>query len=352
MSAFAAPQPAPQIYDRIARIAAATAKSDVAFVTIRVDRKLSIIGAHGIYVEDKKGGWDKGHDLIRIANITYVSNVKRDANFKGHPLLTAAPFTRNLLHVPVQGQHADVEGSISLVNIGMKWPMSAATIGILTDLAMLVGDAIKMDGAFPGAASSLLPDGGFSEQQAPAAAPAVDTSGQFLLATLLHKTSIRNRNDVAYITLRRWSKPIKTHQIKALAICKAKPDTQFVDAIANDIAKHVRKIFGSPRFDCVMPVPCGHSKTNDCLSVQIAKRAAQLLGVPFVDGLEGCNRPGTSHPRKNAQLAAPKLKTAQKFTSVLLLDDVATSGRHIELSVLTLRKIAEHITTISWIGAM
>lgn len=353
MSAFSAPQPLPEIYNRIARIAAATAKSDVAFVTLRINRKLIVIGTHGMYVRPQDGNWDPVQKLVRVANITFVANVKRDANFKNHPLLTAAPFSKNLLHVPVQGNDADVEAAISLVNIGMKWPLTATVTGILTELAMLVGDALRMDGTVSTRGNDQTAEAtdGFSETQTTTPdAAAVDTSGRFLLSTLLHKTSIRHRNDVVYITLRRWSKSIKNYQLKALTICKTNPDSKFVDAIAKEVATHVRQIFGGPRFGCVMPVPCGHSKTTDCMAVQIAKRVALILDVPFVDGLEGSSRPGTSHPRKNARLSAPKLKTARKFESVLLLDDVASSGRHIELSVLTLHKIAKHITAIAWIG--
>lgn len=353
MSAFAAPQPSPEVYNRIARIAAATAKSDVAFVTLRINRKLTVIGTYGMYVRPQDGNWDAVQKLVRVANITFVANVKRDANFKNHPLLTAAPFSKNLLHVPVQGHDADVEASISLVNIGMKWPLTATVTGILTELAMLVGDALKMDGTVTDRSRDPKAQEieGFCETRTTTSEePAVDTSGRFLLSTLSHKTSIRHRNDVAYITLRRWSKPIKNYQLKALTICKADPDSKFVDAIANEVATHVRQIFGGPRFGCVMPVPCGHSKTTDCMAVQIAKRVARILDVPFVDGLEGSNRPGSSHPRKNARLCPPKLKTAQKYDSVLLLDDVASSGRHIELSVLSLQDIAKHITAIAWIG--
>lgn len=350
MAAFAAPQPFSDIYHRLARIAAATAKSDVAFVTLRTERKFRIIGAYGIYVTNEDGNWDHGPKLVRVPNITFISNVQRDPNFTNHPLLAAAPFSRNLLHVPVQGQHADIEAAISLVNVGLKWPMTAAVTGILTELAMLVGDALKIDGARSEAREDRASAEGFSEEPHVCDGPAVDTSGRFLLSTLPHKVSVQKRNDVAYVTLRRWSKPIKSYQIKALAICKAGPDAHFVDAIAEEIAKHVRQMFGSPRFGCVMPVPAGHSKTEECLSVLIARCVAEKIDVPFVDGLAGDRRRGTSHPRKSARLSAPELKTAEKFDSVLLLDDVASSGRHIELAVKTLQKIGEHITAIAWIG--
>ena len=352
MNAIAAHQPFPQLYDRVARIAAATTKSEVAFVTVRMGRKLTVIGSHGVYFETKDGDWDGGPNVSRIGNMAFIPNVKRDANFKDHPLLTAAPFAKTLLHVPARRLRTDVEASITLINIDMKWPLTATITAVLTDLAMLIGDAIEMDTTFPELVDGAAHAGGFEEHRIESEEPSstTDTSGQFLLSTLLQRTSIRSRKEVAYITLRTWSKPIKTHQIKALAISKIRPDERFVECVATEIAQHVRKFFGNPRFSAVVPVPCGHCKHDGCLSVRIAKQVGQILEIQFVDALERENRQGSSHPRKNVGLRAPKLKTAQKFESILLIDDVATSGRHMELAVMSLRHISEHITAIAWIG--
>lgn len=357
-------EPHPVVFDRIARIAAATAKADVAFITLRVDHKLSIIGTFGIYLHKTQGNWDQGFDLVRRTSMSYIANVARDPNFKNHPLLKAAPYTRTLVHVPVQGRHADIEAAISLVNVGMKWPLSAATTAILTDLAMLVGDTLRHTNTIPDSAAtpasaSDTPQRGLMEA-APATPPAklsatdtaTDTAGQFLFATLKQKTSIRNRKDVSYITLRNWSATIKDHQIKALRIAKLNPDPQFVEDIADEICTQVRKLFGKAHFDGVAPVPCGHSKGNTCLSVLVSKKLASKLDVAFIDALRGVKREGSSHPAKNADLKKPKLATKQRYNSVLLVDDVATSGRHIELSVQALSEIAQHVTAIAWIGSV
>lgn len=340
-------------FNRIARIAAATVKSDVAFITLRKGRKSCVIGTHGMYLSAEQSAWENGQSTVRTSNIAFVANIKRDASFRNHPLLMAAPFSKSLLHVPMEcGRYADIDVSISLVNMGLKWPLTAAVTGILAELAMLIGDALQTHGAALQLQNDQKVVSGFSEGASKVEDPDLknDTSGQFLLSTLLHKTTVRNRKDVGFITLRTWSKSIKQHQIKALTICKAKPDSHFADAIATEVAHQVRKIFGNPRFDCVVPVPCGHSKITECLSVQIAKRVAHHLQIPFVDALEHANRRGKSHPRKNAGLKPPARKTNQKFESVLVVDDVATSGRHIELSIIMLREIAEHITAIAWIG--
>jgi predicted amidophosphoribosyltransferase len=156
---------------------------------------------------------------------------------------------------------------------------------------------------------------------------------------------------VSFVTLRTWNKSIKQHQMSALKIVKSDPDPLFVDAVAGEMAEHVRRLFGVPRVGCVVPVPGGHSKGEECLSVQLARALALKLKVPFVDALSQPPRKGRSHPRKNAELKAPKLVTDQAHESVLLIDDVATSGRHIELAVQSLRTMAQHVTAIAWIGA-
>ena len=157
---------------------------------------------------------------------------------------------------------------------------------------------------------------------------------------------------MTYVALRTWTKPIKEYQLSALKIVKQDPDQAFVDGVALEIVDHYRNMFGVPVFSGVTAVPCGHSGTNNCLSVRIAKSVSQLMSVPFLDILKHSARPGTSHPRKNAKLTAPELCTTERLASVLLVDDVATSGRHLELAAQSLRIITEQVSAIAWIGAL
>lgn len=342
------------IYNRIARVAAASTNADVAFITLRINHKLSILGSHGLHHLMLDGDWDPKRKLVQRSNISYVPNVQRDPNFKNHPLLLAAPFARTLVHIPVQGQYTDIEASISLVNIGQKWPLTAGTTAILTDLAMLVGDALKISDFLPSSGGKKDNPIGMREAKGAKyqATDTRDTAGRFLLSTLRRKTSIRHRKDVAFVTLRTWITNVKAYQIEALKIAKTNADEQLIEDISTEMAEHIRHLFGSSHFHCVVPVPCGHSKQIECLSVKIARRVADMLKVPFSNLLQSAPRPGTSHPSKNASLKPPKIKGSERYNAILLIDDVATSGRHIELSVKSLRTVADHVTAMAWIGAM
>jgi hypothetical protein len=343
------------LFNRLARLAALTTKSPVTLVTLRIDRKLHILGQHGLYLKTFDDSWNMGAKLVRKHSIVFVPNVYQDPNLEGHPLLKAAPFTRSIAHVPVQGEHADIEAAIGIINPDVKWPFSATTTAILTDLAMLIGDALKSSGALEHYASQCEATGskrGMSEPQTePSKGANKDTAGQFLLSTLTRRTSIRTKTKLSYATLRTWTKLIKDHQISALKIVKQDADQAFVDGVALEIVDHFRNMFGIPAFTGVVPVPCGHSGTNNCLSVRISKSVSELMSVPFLDILEHTARPGKSHPSKNAKLVAPKLLVNERLGPVLLVDDVATSGRHIELAVQSLRAITDQVSAVAWIGA-
>lgn len=341
------------LLDRVARIAAVTAKSPIAIITLRIDHRLCIIGTHGIYLRKYDDSWEKTRDLTRRMTMSFIANVQTDPNFRNHPLLKVAPFAKSLAHIPVQGVHSDIEAAISVINPELKWPFSASISAVMTDLAMLVGDALKATEQLLTGSVSKETGGGFRERKATALTPPDTqcTAGKFLFTTLPQRTSIRNRKDVSYLTLRTWSKPIKEHQLNALKIVKESADLLFIDAVAAEMAEHVRRLFGVPRVSCVIPVPGGHAKTIDSFSVQLARRLSVALDVPFLEALSSSLRKGTSHPRKNAALLPPELLVDKPLGSVLLVDDVATSGRHIELAVKKLRSVTQHVSAIAWIGA-
>jgi predicted amidophosphoribosyltransferase len=340
------------LFNRVAGIAAGTVRAPVAIVTLRQARRLCMIGVHGIYLEKFDESWSMGAELVRRPTLSFVPYVRRDPNFRDHPLLKAAPFARSLIHIPVQGQYVDLEAAITVINPELKWPFNAATTAVLNDLAMLVGDALSVTDVFdkpePRAKPHRAPDLQETGTKGPENAGSHDTAGQFLLSTLAARTSTRNRKDISYVTLRTWTKQIKDHQLSALKIVKAHPNHQFVNDVASEMAEHIGKLFGAPRIGCVVPVP----RHDDCLSVQISRSLAEKLSVPFINALQHTPRQGRAYPRKNAVLDMPKLVSDSTHEAVVLLvDDVATSGRHIELAVQSLRTMARHVTAMAWIGA-
>ena len=181
--------PLNDLFNRVAHLSALTAKAPVTYITLRVDRKLHILGQYGLFVRNFDDSWNMGAKLVRQNSMVFVPNVALDPNLKGHPLLKAAPFTRSIAHIPVQGEHADIEAAVGIINPEIKWPFSAPITAILTNLAMLVGDALKGTAAISELGLTMpnaTPSVGLHEQahhEAPRG-PSKDTAGQFLLSTL------------------------------------------------------------------------------------------------------------------------------------------------------------------------
>ncbi len=73
-------------------------------------------------------------------------------------------------------------------------------------------------------------------------------------------------------------------------------------------------------------------------------------GLPVAHALAMSHEPGSSHPKTNAKRAPMRL-AAPVEGPVLLVDDVATSGRHIEEASLLLRaQTAGAVLAVAWIG--
>lgn len=119
--------------------------------------------------------------------------------------------------------------------------------------------------------------------------------------------------------------------------------------MARELAEIVRRTFGS-KFDCVVPVPCGSSGRDICLSVEIGRELAKVLGCEFKNCLVTVGaKSGASHPSKSASLKPYKL-TEMAAGNVLLVDDVASSGRHLELAYQALTAAGANVNTAVWIA--
>lgn len=178
-----------------------------------------------------------------------------------------------------------------------------------------------------------------------------DTPGvvsEFLLSTLIEQKRLLRRGPVAYHALYRWRSTVKDAQIAALKALKRDPGDAFLDAVAEKMSAGAGALFGTGTFRAVVPVPCGNSGEN-CLSMRLAQLIAVRLGVDFIDAFEPQPRTGGSHPKSNLRRAAMRLKVKPKVP-VLLIDDVATSGAHIEEAALSLRRTAPAVLPLVWIA--
>jgi PAS domain-containing protein len=190
-------------------------------------------------------------------------------------------------------------------------------------------------------------DGAISEDMP--ANPPKDPSQLFLIDTLVRRRSIRQRKTANYLVLRAWRQSIKPYQITALKALKQNIPQEFPASIATEIADEVNALFGSAGFKAIVPMPCGHSRADSCLSLEIARALGLITGLPVIQAFLSEPVKGVSHPKEN--LKRPPLKLARVINEpVLLVDDVATSGAHIEEAVKLLKPACGAVLPIAWIG--
>ena len=171
---------------------------------------------------------------------------------------------------------------------------------------------------------------------------------QFLFETLIKRTRIHQRNSQTYISARSWRKPIKAHQLAAFKALKADAPAHLIDAIADDLIATATQVYGTNIAKYVVPVPCGHSG-GTCFSVQIAQAVAAKMGLEFVEVFERQNLSGVSHPKQNVRRPRMKVQTIIDGAAILV-DDVATSGTHVEEAARLLQKSSSAVWPIVWIA--
>jgi predicted amidophosphoribosyltransferase len=174
-------------------------------------------------------------------------------------------------------------------------------------------------------------------------------TAEFLLETLVQRRALRSRKDVSYVTLRSWRQSIRAHQISALKAIKRNAPNGIAAEIAAEMAADINSLFGAGGFRAIVPVPCGHSASDRCLSVSVAQALGRDLNLPVAHVLAMQPEKGSSHPKSNVKRAAMSM-LAKVEGPVLLIDDVATSGRHIEEATLLLRASGASVLAIAWIG--
>jgi hypothetical protein len=196
-------------------------------------------------------------------------------------------------------------------------------------------------------AFSLVPDS-TALGVASSAAVSDHVVGKFLSDTLIQRRRLRSRKSCHYLALRSWAKPIKAYQISALRALKAAPPLELVEDIATEMASAFRAVHGHPADAYVVPVPCGHSGP-DCLSAKLAQSVARQLNLECVEAFFCMDQRGTSHPKTNLRRPRMRLK-AEIEKPVILIDDVATSGVHIEEAARLLLQTAPTVWPLVWIS--
>ena len=171
----------------------------------------------------------------------------------------------------------------------------------------------------------------------------------FLFDTLVWRPTLLSRNGVSYITVRRWRNSVKEFQIEALRELKKSPSSNFVAACARDLVAGLDGMITGNLYRHVVPVPCSRSGPDACLSVLLAEKLAARLRLTMIEALAIDRAEGLSHPRRNAERPAMRLVEPVPGPC-LLVDDVASSGRHLEEGARLLRETAPAILAVAWIG--
>ena len=175
-----------------------------------------------------------------------------------------------------------------------------------------------------------------------------EPASQFLIDTLVEKQRLLGRNGCSYLGLRTWRKSIKPYQISALTAVKKNTSPEMVETIATEFFRAIQQTYGAT-FQHVVPVPCGSSGNKNCLSVQLARVLAKKLDIQFSNVLQSSAPPGKSHPKNSSRLEPFEVSTPIAG-NVLIVDDVVTSGKHIELATKALRMHSSFCTAVAWIA--
>jgi hypoxanthine-guanine phosphoribosyltransferase len=277
--------------------------------------------------------------------IVFFKALKSERWFSSHAFNSIVPNPRNLIAVAIPFLGASVS---YLVILNSKLVESKIDVGNLSKLANLASSIIAADANTP---STAIGSSGFAE----VAPKAVVATGQdailaFLARTLPKQPTLKARNDIAYTVVRRWKSQLKETQIAAIQALKISNDSVTAQMAAAEIVETVSRLFVGMKFDSVVPIPGGSSGMSNSLSVQIGECVAAKLEIPCLNCLENKTEFGTSHPKKSMKLKS--YSVLGKVTgSVLLVDDIATTGIHMKKAHAALTNANVAVFAIAWIGS-
>jgi hypothetical protein len=169
-----------------------------------------------------------------------------------------------------------------------------------------------------------------------------------LLGSLVYRPMVFRRNDVAWIAACAWRAHAKVNDIAALKQAKRTLDPRLIVEAAELVTALARRLRGEQAADAVTCVPCGHSRRPDCLGKQIAQAVGEALGLPFRQVFTDRPCSGVSHPKEFARLVALE-QIAEPLASMIVVDDFATSGWHVEESLTALRRLGASASAFVWI---
>ena len=305
-----------------------------------------VLGAYGTKVKRLPNTWKMKRSGDHLTSIRYERDVSKAADLVNHPIMEVVPVVKSFLAVwaPENARHC-----YCLLALDPD-PKAVADRKIMDCVQSMLCSLKEADQDFP-----TVP--GFAEHVPQLASletavtPEPEPVSKFLLSTLIKQRRLHTRNNIDFVSLRRWRTAIKPFQIEALKAAKASPCPELVEAAAIEIAEHAKRQFGATPFKHVIPVPCGSSGKKECLSTLLARSVAGLIGAAYSPVLinAGAVRQGSSHPRKSSRLPGYTCETLPDGP-FLLIDDVVTSGKHLEMAANALKPSAQLMLIIAWLG--
>ena len=337
--------------DRLVRVAQRLVQGRAALIFVCDADGIEIVGREGIEWQRLPSSWSVGFLDPGGAEIAHVANVRRDPRFRKHPFLEAMPTLRRLIYLPLAIDGTSSRGGLVLFDPELKWPPGPETARSLRELAGIAAAILAEGQQFATAAptAKVVPSSGGFDEVADNVPASLCPVSRFLLDRLPARAKWRVRNGHGFATLRTWRASLKPYQISSIRFLKEQPNPALVEAIAAEMAAAAGALLGVSNITAVVHVPCGHSKTAHCFSEVVARAVSRAVDAPHIDAFERRFREGSSHPSQSARLTKPKLLRQVQGT-VLLIDDIASSGRNIELAAATLAPHADHVAALAWIG--
>jgi hypothetical protein len=160
---------------------------------------------------------------------------------------------------------------------------------------------------------------------------------------------VRSRNGISYLTARRFSAQNRLGSIQALKRLKAGVTDHETGLAAAEIAVVWLLLTGNPGGWTVTNIAAGHSGGNS-FGARLAVAVAERLTLNYLQVWRDRPIQGVSHPKEFRRLP-PLAMYAKPIGATLVIDDVATSGYHMEEAIKALRSLGLPAAGIAWISA-
>jgi hypoxanthine-guanine phosphoribosyltransferase len=332
--------------DIICELAASSCNAEVSCVVQCIEKSGAfVLGAKGSNARKLTG-------RVRIDQIdedshpiAFFKTLKSEPWFSAHALNSIVPNARNLIVVaiPFLG-----EAISYLVVVNSRLVESNIDVAKLSKLAKLASAIIETAEHQP--AATKVPTGFEEGKLKTISATGTDAILAFLARTLPKQPTLKARDGIAYTVVRRWKSQLKETQIAAIQALKISNDSVTAQMAAAEIVETVSKLFVGMKFDSVVPIPGGSSGMSSSLSVQIGECVAAKLKILCLNCLENKTEIGASHPKKSMKLK-PYSVLGKVTGTVLLVDDIATTGVHLKKAHAALTDANVAVFAIAWIGS-